>query len=191
MKLCGTGELKRIKDLDTRKVLENVFANLRNVHTNQTIGTVIKNYFGGSGATTPEGSVVLSAVWPVGSIFLSAVSTNPATLLGFGTWSTFGAGRTLIGVGSSPYDSVESTGGATTANISAHTGCSVVDHETGETGEDDVGLITSGGSGIDVSTVGHTHSLPALSHTVTQPSAHSDISVVQPYITVYMWKRTA
>lgn len=30
-----------------------------------------------------------------------------------------------------------------------------------------------------------------LTHSVTQPSAHSDLNVVQPYIVVYMWKRTA
>ena len=31
----------------------------------------------------------------------------------------------------------------------------------------------------------------ALSHSVTQPSAHTDLNVVQPYIVVYIWKRTA
>lgn len=30
-----------------------------------------------------------------------------------------------------------------------------------------------------------------LTHSVTQPSAHTDLNVVQPYIVVYMWKRTA
>lgn len=38
---------------------------------------------------------------PVGSIFeITGVSTNPATLLGYGTWSAFGEGVTLVGVGS-------------------------------------------------------------------------------------------
>lgn len=31
----------------------------------------------------------------------------------------------------------------------------------------------------------------ALAHSVTQPSSHADLNVVQPYIVVYMWKRTA
>lgn len=30
-----------------------------------------------------------------------------------------------------------------------------------------------------------------LTHSVTQPSNHSDLNVVQPYIVVHMWKRTA
>jgi hypothetical protein len=30
-----------------------------------------------------------------------------------------------------------------------------------------------------------------LTHSVTQPDSHTDLNVVQPYIVVYMWKRTA
>lgn len=36
---------------------------------------------------------------PVGGLFLSAVATNPATLLGYGTWAPHAAGRALVGVG--------------------------------------------------------------------------------------------
>ena len=73
-----------------------------------------------------------SAAWPVGSIFLSAVATDPATLLGFGTWSAIGAGRVLIGqdTGDTDFDTLGETGGAKT---SAHA------HGAGT-------LATSGGS---------------------------------------------
>lgn len=38
--------------------------------------------------------------YPVGSLYFNADdSTNPATLLGYGTWVAFGAGRVIIGVG--------------------------------------------------------------------------------------------
>jgi hypothetical protein len=37
--------------------------------------------------------------YPVGAIFLSTVATDPATLLGFGTWTQIAQGRMLIGVG--------------------------------------------------------------------------------------------
>src|SRR3972149_3898041 len=53
---------------------------------------------------------------PVGFVFVSVVSTNPATLLGYGTWSAFGAGRVLVGLdaGDADFDTVEETGGAKT-----------------------------------------------------------------------------
>ena len=44
------------------------------------------------GAYSPGGG----PAFPVGSVFLAVVSTNPATLLGYGTWSAFGAGRLLV-----------------------------------------------------------------------------------------------
>ncbi len=64
---------------------------------------------------------LLSLVWPVGSIFISVVDTNPATLLGFGTWSAFGSGRTLVGLdaGQSEFDVLEETGGAKTHTLTS------------------------------------------------------------------------
>src|SRR3989304_4145898 len=64
---------------------------------------------------------ILSLVWPVGSIFTAVVSTNPGTLLGFGTWSAFGAGRVLVGLdsGDADFDTVEETGGAKTVTLTS------------------------------------------------------------------------
>jgi hypothetical protein len=58
----------------------------------------------------------LEVVWPVGSVFLSTMATNPATLMGFGTWQAFGAGRVLVGLDSGDvnFDAVEETGGSKT-----------------------------------------------------------------------------
>jgi hypothetical protein len=59
---------------------------------------------------------MLNSVWPVGSVFIAVVPTNPNTLLGSGTWAAFATGRVLIGinVGDPDFDTVEETGGAKT-----------------------------------------------------------------------------
>lgn len=69
---------------------------------------------GDTGPQGPEGSPL--GAWPVGSVFISVVSTSPATLLGGGTWSAFGTGRMLVGLdsGDTSFDTVEETGGSKT-----------------------------------------------------------------------------
>lgn len=70
----------------------------------------------------------VTSAWPIGAIFLSVVSTDPATLLGVGTWAALGAGRVLVGLDTeqSAFDTVRKTGGETThtltvAEMPAHT----------------------------------------------------------------------
>lgn len=62
---------------------------------------------------------VLQRVYPVGSIYISTNSTNPATSLGFGTWTAFGAGRVPVGFdsGQTEFDTDEETGGAKTHTL--------------------------------------------------------------------------
>jgi hypothetical protein len=131
--------------------------------------------------------------FPVGSVFISVVATNPATLLGYGTWAAFGAGRVLVGLdsGDADFDTVEETGGAKTKAISAHAGTAVANHYPESTGPASSGVTAKGSTASTVTLAAHVHDTPEQMHEVTQPSAHSDLSVVQPYIVVYMWKRTA
>lgn len=78
-------------------------------------------------------SELLSLVYPVGSIYTSVNNTNPGSFLG-GTWASFGAGRTLIGVSSSDDDfsAAQKTGGTKQVTLSTdqmpshtHTGSTV------------------------------------------------------------------
>jgi len=129
-----------------------------------------------------NGTNVLAKVYPVGSIYINAsVSTNPATLLGFGTWVAFGAGKVMVGLDSSDtdFDTAEETGGAkthtlTVNEIPAHT-------HTLDTSDQPAGsgsLEVAGGSPVGTKDTQSTGG----------GQAHNNL---QPYIVVYMWKRTA
>jgi len=74
-------------------------------------------------ATTAFVTTGLQAAYPVGSIYLGTLSTNPNTLFGFGTWVAYGTGRMLISADATY--TAGSTGGAATttlitANLPAH-----------------------------------------------------------------------
>lgn len=123
--------------------------------------------------------------FPIGSVFISVVSTNPSTLLGYGTWSAFGAGRVLVGLDSGDvnFDTVEETGGAKTVQSSAQAFAGT----PANTSQADAGTTKIGTTSSTATLKAHTHSItPAGTNT---PGAAT--SVVQPYIVVYMWKRTA
>lgn len=149
----------------------------------------------------------LNQVYPVGSIYLSVNSANPSTLFG-GTWVAFGTGKVLMGVKSG--GSAEATGGSETATISAHTHTTANHkltieempphhHEILNYNENGVttdtftknsveGLIKKGWTGNVMTS--YTGGNQAHSHGNTGSAGGSTISVVQPYITCYMWKRT-
>jgi hypothetical protein len=72
-------------------------------------------------ATTAFVTTALQAIYPVGSVYINASSSsNPATLLGFGTWEAFGAGRVMVGLNGSDtdFDTAEETGGSKTSSSS-------------------------------------------------------------------------
>ena len=59
--------------------------------------------------------------YPVGHIYMATVSTNPNTLLGYGTWVAFAAGRALIGVGTSTATTATTWTNGETAGSETHT----------------------------------------------------------------------
>jgi hypothetical protein len=75
-------------------------------------------------ATTAFVQAALSALYPLGSIYINAVNnTNPATLLGFGTWVAFGAGYVPIGYDSTNplFNAGEKVYGSANSPIVTHT----------------------------------------------------------------------
>jgi len=143
-------------------------------------------------------AAVKSELYPVGSIYTNATSsTNPGTLLGFGTWSAFGAGRFLVGLNASDssFDTAEETGGSKDAIVVSHT------HTLTDSGHSHTQTLpTSGGanlqSSISAGYAGSQNSYLSTASSTTGITVNSTGSSgtnanLPPYIVVYMWKRTA
>ena len=132
---------------------------------------------------TVTAATINALAYPVGSIYTSVVATNPATLLGVGTWAAFGAGKVMVGIDSSDtaFDTVEETGGAKTHTLTinempSHTHTTTNSGDEAGHGKPATGSSSPEGSGV------HT------SNATGGGAAHNNL---QPYIVVYMWKRTA
>lgn len=63
----------------------------------------------------------LQQQYPVGSLYFNTSNTNPSTVLGFGTWAAYGAGRAIVGfdAGDVDFDTDEETGGTKTHTLVA------------------------------------------------------------------------
>jgi hypothetical protein len=151
-------------------------------------------------ATTAFVTAALQALYPVGSIYINAgVTTNPGTLLGFGTWTAFGAGRVMVGLNGSDssFDTLEETGGSKDAIVVSHTHTATVS-DSGHAHSylsPQTEFVGGGGNGIrTVSTsVGTSTTTVTTGITVSNGTTGSSgtNANLQPYITVAMWKRTA
>jgi hypothetical protein len=152
-------------------------------------------------ATTAFVQAALTAAYPVGSIYINATSsTNPATLLGFGTWTAFGAGRVMVGLdaGNAAFDTAEETGGSADAITVSHTHTATVTDPGHTHNVDYFYSFTGGGTGVNFLTNGPRtggFNIPtgttgvSVSNSTTGSSGTN--ANLQPYIVVYMWKRTA
>lgn len=176
---------------------------------------------GATGATGPQGpqgpqgddyvltqadreaivSLALQAMHPVGSIYASAASTNPATLFGFGTWtrikdtfllaagdiyaagSTGGeAEHTLTGA-ESGQKALSISGGGHSHTVNVRGGA----HYTSGSGNGP--YRDSANNWTDIATIPantgtHTHSIAA----ADASEAHNNMP---PYLAFYVWQRTA
>jgi len=153
-------------------------------------------------ATTAFVQSALVGAYPVGSIYMNAtVATNPATLLGFGIWQAFGAGKVPVGIdtGDTDFDTVEETGGTKDAIIPTH-------NHTATTTSTDAGhqhtytrySQLQGGTGgssfwvfSSTQNTGVGYAQITSDTTVADAGESATGKNLQPYIVVYMWKRTA
>jgi microcystin-dependent protein len=154
---------------------------------------------------------VLGAAWPVGSVYESVLSTNPATLLGLGTWVAFGTGRVTVGIdaGQAEFDTVEETGGVKThqltiAEMPSHTHVQNSHNHTQDAHshtisnigntlsvaatDPDVSLIDNTGTKTTDNATATNNATTAVNQNTGGDVAHTNL---QPYIVLYRWKRTA
>jgi len=149
-------------------------------------------------ATTAFVQAALAALHPVGSIYTATVATNPGTLLGFGTWTAFGAGRVLIGDGGG--FSAGATGGSADAVVVSHTHTATTtitdpghSHTTNVYYAGGVtvnGMYSNANSSNPFSTNSAVTGITA-GTTVASAGVSGTNANLQPYVVVYMWNRTA
>jgi hypothetical protein len=161
-------------------------------------------------ASTAFVQTAVRALYPVGSIYINATNaTNPGTLLGFGTWVAFGAGRVPVGFdsGNALFDTAEETGGSADAITVSHTHTATTTiTDPGHThtpqtlgsaqaGGDNGGAPVDAATGYSTSrtseaTNSNTTGITAAT-TVASTGSSGTNANYQPFITVFMWKRTA
>jgi hypothetical protein len=176
-----------------------------------------------------------STVWPIGCIFIHTSSTDPNTLLGFGTWVRFGEGRVLVSqnAADADFDTAEETGGSKThtqviAEMPVHTHVQDSHNHTQNshnhtqdahnhtqdahnhtfskgTGAGTANALRGGGTDPDQSTHPTTATNQAATATNQATTATNQATtatnqntgggeampIMNPYIVVFMWKRTA
>lgn len=125
---------------------------------------------------------LLDLIYPINSIYISVSSTDPRDIFG-GTWEAFATGRTLVGVdpGDTDFNAANKPGGEktvtlTTEQMPSHT--HTLKRNTID-GHPYTGYVFEETSG------------PYESASTTFAGGSQPHNNMPPYITVYMWRRTA
>ena len=123
---------------------------------------------------------LLNLVYPVGSIYMSVANVSPTTFIG-GTWAVWGTGRVPVAVdtGQTEFNTVEKTGGAKTHTLT-------VDEMPSHS--HDTTIHFSGTGDVHYAVSAAQSPTPISTSATGGGQAHNNL---QPYITCYMWKRTA
>ncbi len=138
-------------------------------------------------ATTAFVKAALLAAHPVGDIKMTTVNTNPGTYLG-GVWAPWGSGRVPVGVNASDpdFDGAEEMGGEKTHTLT------IAEMPSQSYGIDASTSLYSGGVALSFALGGAVTNPDYGEGNVVQTKGGDDPhNNLQPYITCYMWKRTA
>lgn len=141
-------------------------------------------YVGGVDLDAATLNYAFQLMHPVGSIYMTTVETNPSEIFGFGTWELWGAGRVPVGVDTTQteFNVVEKTGGAKTHILTINEMPShnhnIRAGEEGTEVHNEFGPISTSNK--------NKYQILSLYSGGNQP--HNNL---QPYITCYMFKRTA
>ena len=121
---------------------------------------------------------IADVLFPIGYIYISTSNIDPGTYLG-GTWERFSNGRTLVGVNESEteFNNVQKTGGSK----------DMQSHKHAWTGYYRNSGLSSGSNTIPV----FGNDPYTLDNKGIQNAGTGNAGNLQPYITVYIWKRTA
>ncbi len=164
---------------------------------------------------TDDMNSIVALAYPVGSIYMNATdSSNPAKILGFGTWVQISKGRVLLGAGTADSGTVYNAGNTggeekhalTTSEVPAHN-----HHYSGTTSTNGnhyhlvYAKDSPSGTGDSIDAEGdrhsdntqsyktntsgnHTHSYSGYTNNTGGNASHNNM---QPYLVVYIFKRTA
>ena len=135
-------------------------------------------------------TTLINKIYPVGSIYMSVNNVSPATFIG-GTWVEFAQGKTLIGLDpdDTDFDTVEDTGGEKTHTLTvdempshSHTFKGIPKDQNFSWADP---YTRNGYATTNV------NPYPAQGGAVNNSGGGGAHNNLQPYVVVYMWKRTA
>ena len=126
-------------------------------------------------------ATMMALIYPVGIVITLGVATDPADLLGIGTWAAI-EGKVIVGkAAAGTFNTLDGTGGAETVTLDttmmpAHT------HTVGTTTNN------QGGASDDVTEANVAGAGSVTTSSTGDGGAHANL---QPYIVKYVWQRTA
>lgn len=145
-------------------------------------------YEGGTNLDAETLNYAFKLMHPIGSIYMTTVETNPSEIFGFGTWELWGAGRVPVGVDTTQteFNTVEKTDGEKTHLLTQ----SELPKEIGQALIYDSSAPAQTSNTDALTTQWTTNYRSGLYNVINQNggNAHNNL---QPYITCYMFKRTA